>query len=102
MSGDPAATDDVRVSFDAELAGRRATCEGGAQAGPASRVGGRDTFVGTLSGRRLDYGDPPWRWVELTDLTERPEGFAEQQLWCEESFIFLHDEEEQARRLAAD
>lgn len=83
--------DEVRIEFVAELEGRRATCEGGAQSGPGSLVGGRDTFVGSLSGRLMIYGDPSWRWLELVDLIERPEGFSEERVWCDEQFVFLHE-----------
>jgi len=85
-------TDEFHVEFDPALAGRTATCEGGAQAGPGSLVGGRETFVGTLSGRRLVYGDPGWPWLELVDLVLRPEGFTEERVWCDEHFVFLAEQ----------
>lgn len=88
----PPPAEEMRILFADEMAGRRATCEGGAQSSAGSPVGGRETFVGTLSGRRMEYGDPPWKWLELVEITEGPEGFAEDHVWCDESFVFLHDE----------
>ena len=73
----------IRVSFDESLAGRRAEADGGAHV-PGTQFGSRETFEGTLTGRRLVQGDPPWRWLELGDLTEKPEDFADSTVWCEE------------------
>ena len=36
----------------------------------------------------MDEGDPPWRWLEIGHLTAKPEGFGEDSVWCEESYIY--------------
>ncbi|MBI4234004.1 MAG: hypothetical protein HY686_06135 [Chloroflexi bacterium] len=84
-----------KYGFDAALAGRRAECDGGepASGGPGGWVGSRDFFCGQLTGLYYDEGDPPWRWHELANLTDRPEGYQENTVWCEESFIFLVEPE---------
>lgn len=82
---------ETRIEFAADLEGRRATCDGGAQTHPGSLVGGRETFVGTLSGRRLVYGDPAWKWLELVDAVKDPEGTMHEQVWCDEANVFLED-----------
>jgi hypothetical protein len=52
----------------------------------------RATFEGTLTGRRLVQGDPPWVWLELGDLTEAPDDFKEAFIWVEESFVYFSEE----------
>ncbi len=89
-AGQPDARDATRIEFDAELAGRRATCDGGNSL-PGAVVGARETFVGTLSGRRMLYGDPPWRWLELVDAVQEAEGTLHDQVWCDEACVFLDD-----------
>jgi len=85
---------DMSLTFDASLEGRRATCEGGAQVSVGSKVGGRETFSGTLTGDVLEQGDPPWRWLKMGDLTVRPEEVGtEDTVWCEESFVWFEDED---------
>lgn len=81
------ADDEPRIYFDAEIAGQRVEADGGHQV-PGFAHGVRETFQGTLTGRRMDQGDPPWRWLELGELTQKPEDFADQTVWCEESFVF--------------
>ena len=97
MTSEPQAqqpTSDMRMSFDASLAGRRATCEGGAQVAPGAKVGGRETFKGTLTGDVMEQGDPPWRWFKMGDLTVKPETVGtEDHVWCEESFVWFEDED---------
>ena len=66
--------DDIEVTFDPSLAGRRAEADGGA-AVPGTNFAARQSFAGTLTGRRLSQGEPPWRFLELGELTEKPEGF---------------------------
>lgn len=79
------------TGFDPELSGKWAECDGGTatEGGPAGLLGSREFFRGRLSGLYYDEGDPPWRWYELVALTEKPEDYREDSVWCEEGFIFL-------------
>jgi hypothetical protein len=79
------------VYHDASVAGRRVQADGGGPVGNGM-VGSRESFEGTLTGRRMDQGDPPWRWLELGDLTEKPVDMADNHVWCEESYIFYLDD----------
>lgn len=81
---------ELHVSFDESLVGQRVEADGGAHV-PGTQFGYRATFEGTLTGRRLEQGDPPWRWLELGDLTEKPEDFDDATVWCEESFVYVED-----------
>ena len=85
----PLAGDSI-VYFDSRLAGRRVEADGGSEAIGAQH-GSREMFEGTLTGRRLDQGDPPWRWLEIGDLSEKPAGFEDDMVWCEESYIYFLD-----------
>jgi hypothetical protein len=78
------------VFFDPALAGRRVQADGGAAA-LGTQFPSRETFEGTLTGRRLDDGDPPWRWVEIGQLTDKPLEFDEDAVWCEESYVYYLD-----------
>ena len=88
MAGERRTSDGARVSHDPSIAGRRVQADGGGEV-PGTRTGARETFEGTLTGRRMEQGDPPWRWLELGDLTDRPDGFEEQFVWCEESYVYF-------------
>jgi hypothetical protein len=84
-------TDQLRPGFDPDLAGKLAECDGG---GPVmgTKFAGRQEFTGTLTGKYMDHGDPPWRWYLMTDLTQRPENFDGDCVWCESDSIFLVDD----------
>lgn len=86
VSPDPNALDE-RYYFDPVVAGRRVQADGG-NATVGSRLASRETFEGTLTGRRMDHGDPPWRWLEIGSLVEKPADFTEESVWCEESYIY--------------
>jgi hypothetical protein len=88
--------DNVRVFFDPSLAGKRATCEGGSPAGGNDKLASRETYVGVLTGRRLEEGDPPWKWLEMEVDVPVPDtnGVLGTIVWCEESFVFLDDEDD--------
>jgi hypothetical protein len=83
--------------FDPSVAGKAVEADGGSLA-DAERDGltvvaaTREMFAGILTGRRLDLGNPPWRWLEIGDLTQMPPGFTARTVWCEESFIYFLDE----------
>ena len=50
---------------------------------------GRQEFAGTLTGHFRDFGDYPWRWYLMTDLTHKPAGCAHDGVWCaSESLVF--------------
>lgn len=78
------------AGFDAERAGRRAECDGGAPEA-ATGLGTREEFSGTLTGQYVDHGDPPWRWYLMTDLTRKPDGYPWDAVWCESGNLFLAD-----------
>ena len=80
-----------RVTFDASITGRRVEADGGAEL-PGGLAGYRTTFKGTLTGRRMTQGDPPWRWLELERLTEAPEDFASPYVWIDEAYVYFVDE----------
>ncbi len=81
----------ARSGFDAEMAGKRAECDGG---GPVAgtRIAGREEFVGTLTGEYVDHGDPPWRWYRMVELSEKPEGYQWDSVWCESGNLYLVDD----------
>ena len=79
--------DETRYYFDPLVAGKRVQADGG-NAAVGSRLGSREMFEGTLTGQRMDQGDPPWRWLEIGDLTGKPAEFSDERVWCEESYIY--------------
>ncbi len=82
----------ARKGFDPEMAGKRAECDGG---GPiaGTRFAGRQEFTGTLTGEFIDHGDPPWRWYLMVDLTQKPEGYPSDAVWCESESVFILGDE---------
>ena len=78
----------VRAGFDEAMAGKRAECDGGA-ALKGTRYAGRQEFTGQLTGEYIDHGDPPSRWYLMVDLTEKPENYEWDSVWCELGNIFL-------------
>ena len=87
-------TPDSVIYFDEAIAGRRVKADGGNEAtdlthGGKFAVASREMFEGRLTGRRLDQGDPPWRWLEIGDLSEKPDTFDAETVWCEESYIYF-------------
>ena len=88
MTTNPAPDDSSqRYYFDPSIAGKRVQADGG-NAAVGSRLASRESFEGTLTGRRMDEGDPPWRWFEIGMLVEKPDDFREESVWCEESYIY--------------
>ena len=77
--------------FDPAVAGKRAECDGGGIV-PGTHYAGRQEFTGTLTGEYIDHGDPPWRWYLMTDLSEKPDGYGDDAVWCESESVFLIDE----------
>jgi hypothetical protein len=91
------AADAEQLSYDDAIAGRRVQADGGsivdsARSGFVVTAAAREAFEGILTGRRLDIGDPPWRWLEIGDLSEKPAGFDAQTVWCDETFVYFLDD----------
>jgi len=78
--------------FDQEVVGRQAECDGGRPL-EGTRFATREEFTGTLSGDYIDYGDPPWRWYLMAELTVKPPSYAQDSVWCEANSIFFVDEQ---------
>ncbi len=81
---------DRKYYFDPGIVGRRVQADGG-NAAIGSRLASRETFEGTLTGKRMDQGEPPWRWLEIGLLTSKPAEFGDETVWCEESYIYVLD-----------
>ena len=77
--------------FDAEMADKIVECDGG---GPiaGTKLAGRQEFVGRATGEYIDHGDPPWRWYLMGQLSNKPDGYAWDTVWCESGSIFVQDE----------
>ena len=88
---DPHEAAPARPGFDADLAGKRAECDGGA-AIPGTHFVGREEFSGVLTGQYVDHGDPPWRWYLLADLDRKPPGYPTDSVWCESGNLFVEEE----------
>ena len=86
------ATGSIRVFYDESIAGRHVEADGGGWVEEA-RAGYRATFEGTLTGRRMVQGDPPWRWMELGDLTDAPADFEESYVWIEDSYVYFDEDQ---------
>lgn len=80
-----------RDGVSPDHAGKRAECDGGAQIAE-TKYAGRQFFAGTLTGHYRDYGDYPWRWFLMADLTEKPEAYTFDTVWCDEGSLVLEDE----------
>lgn len=79
---------EAQITFDEDLAGQRAEADGGSHV-PGTNFAARQSFAGTLTGRRMTQGDPPWHFLELAELTEKPEGFEHASVWCHEADVYL-------------
>jgi hypothetical protein len=85
---------DSVIYMDDAIAGCRVQADGGNEAtdlthGGKFAVASREMFEGRLTGRRLDQGNPPWRWLEIGDLSEKPDHFDGETVWCEESYVYF-------------
>ena len=76
------------ITVDPGLRGKVVEADGGATLELNSNFASRASFKGTLTGRRLQQGDPPWNWLEIGNLTLKPDDFEEEFVWCEESYIY--------------
>lgn len=89
--------DEIRIYLDETLAGRRVQADGGSDSSDATRGDqvsrlSRETFEGTLTGRRFEQGNPPWKFMEIGELTKNPDGSERGTVWCEESYVYFMDE----------
>ena len=73
------------------MVGRLAECDGGGSIA-GTKYAGREDFAGTLTGEYVDHGDPPWRWYLMTDLTLKPDSYAEVSVWCQAGNLFLTED----------
>ncbi len=73
------------------MAGKHAECDGGGGIA-GTKYAGREEFAGTLTGEYIDHGDPPWRWYLMTDLTQKPDSYAEPTVWCQAGNLFLTED----------
>ncbi|RLQ21067.1 hypothetical protein DWB85_14310 [Seongchinamella sediminis] len=80
------------AGFNPDYQGKRAECEGGAPIAE-TKYAGRQFFAGTLTGdyRDFDFGGYPWRWYLLADLTQKPEAYTKEAVWCEQESLILLD-----------
>jgi hypothetical protein len=78
------------TGFNTDYKGRLAECEGGAPI-PETKYAGRQFFAGTLTGDYRDFGSYPWRWYLMIDLTQKPEAYPQEAVWCEEESLLLKD-----------
>ena len=76
------------ITVDPRLRGKIVEADGGATLELNSNFASRASFKGTLTGRRLQQGDPPWNWLEIGSLTLKPDDFEEEFVWCEQSYIY--------------
>ncbi len=83
-----------KYGVDAGVAGKIAECDGGGAVEVSRGVvlAAREFFRGRLSGLYFDEGDPPARWYEMVTLEDRPEGYVDDTVWCEQGFVFIMEE----------
>ena len=77
--------------------GRRAQAEDGSDAGDGGKGdqltrAAREMFEGRTPGTRIEQGHPRWRWVEIGELTEKPDGFGDKKVLCDESYAYFVEE----------
>jgi hypothetical protein len=80
-----------KSGFNADYCGRQAECDGGGRE-PNSKFAGRQDFAGTLTGDYRDFGDYPWRWYLMNQLTLKPRGFIHEAVWCDENSLEFFDD----------
>jgi hypothetical protein len=90
---DAASAAGYREGFDAAMRGRHAECDGG-KGIEGTHFAGRQEYTGTLTGHYRDFGDYPWRWYLMTNLTRKPPGYAHESVWCASESLVFEDERE--------
>ncbi len=81
-----------KTGFSEPHEGKRAECDGGAQIAE-TKYAGRQFFAGKLTGHYRDYGEYPWRWFLMGDLTTKPESYSFDTVWCDSGSLIMIDEE---------
>lgn len=90
---EPAPDPGFREGFDEAMRGRHAECDGG-KGIEGTHFAGRQEFAGTLTGHFRDFGDYPWRWYLMSELTRKPAGYGHALVWCAaESLVFEGEEQ---------
>jgi|TARA_B110000438_G_scaffold20631_1_gene18825 hypothetical protein len=80
----------MQITVDPELTGRHVEADGGTQVGNTN-FASRAEFEGILTGRKIVQGDPPWYWLEIGQLSVKPDDFEDEFVWCEESYVYSLD-----------
>jgi hypothetical protein len=75
------------AGFEPALRDLEAECDGGRPI-EGTHFAGRQSFTGRLTGHYRDYGPYPWRWYLLGSLTRKPEGFAQDAVWCDAESLY--------------
>lgn len=83
-------TPPYKSGFNPDYKGKRAECDGGAPIAE-TKYAGRQFFVGTLTGDYRDFGSYPWRWYLMAELTQKPEAYTQEAVWCDEESLVLVD-----------
>ena len=80
----------MQITLDSELVGKHVEADGGTQVGNTN-FASRAAFEGVLTGRKIVQGDPPWYWLEIGQLSVKPDDFEDEFVWCEESYVYSLD-----------
>lgn len=86
--GDSSDAGNVIIDHDQSLEGKQVVADGGVHI-EGTIFASREEFKGTLTGRRMIQGDPPWRWLEITNLEPPPDDPDATSVWVEESYVFF-------------
>ena len=83
-------SESMQIALDPELAGRHVEADGGSQVGNTN-FASRAEFEGILTGRKIVQGNPPWYWLEIGQLSVKPDNFEDEFVWCEKSYVYFLD-----------
>lgn len=79
------------ITFEPSLAGRPVEADGGSEA-VGMKHGGREQYEGALTGRKMSQGDPPWVFLEVGSLIDKPADLQQDTVWCDEAYVYFLDE----------
>ncbi len=82
--------DDYVVTFEPSLKGKLVEADGGSEA-VGQKHAGREKYEGSLTGRKLSQGNPPWVFLELGGLTDKPPEMETDTVWCDEAYVYFKD-----------